>query len=148
MKVFLKADVKSLGKKGDIVNTSDGYARNYLFPKGLAVVADAKAQSEARAKDESERFRKEQELAAAKALAEKINAARVTIPAGAGADSRLYGAVTNAHIAEQLKKQFSIDVDKRKIVVNEAIKNYGTYTFDVRLYPQVVARLTVDVIPQ
>ena len=102
MKVFLKQDVKNLGKAGTIVNVSDGYARNFLFARGLAVEADKNAQSQAKNKESAEAYRKEQELAAAKELAAKVEAVTVKISASAGADGKLYGSVTASHIADAL----------------------------------------------
>lgn len=145
MKVFLKQDVKNVGKAGTIVNVSDGYARNFLFARGLAVEADKNAQSQAKNKESAEAYRREQELAAARALAEKISAAKVKISASAGADGKLYGSVTTSHIADALKAQTGIEVDKRKIVLEENIRTFGTTVMDVKLCPGVTAKLTVAV---
>lgn len=145
MKVLLLADVKGQGKKDQIVEVSDGYARNFLFPKKLAVVADAKVMSEAKSKEESKQFKLKEEKAAAKALAEKIGTLTVKITAPAGSDSRLYGSVTTKDIAEALLKQHKIDIDKRKMTLNENIKTYGTYNVDVKVYPEISATLKVTV---
>ncbi|MBR6530798.1 MAG: 50S ribosomal protein L9 [Clostridia bacterium] len=145
MKVFLKQDVKNLGKAGTIVNVSDGYARNFLFARGLAVEADKNAQSQAKNKESAEAYRREQELAAAKELAAKIAGVKVSIKASAGADGKLYGSVTAAHIADALKEQTKIEVDKRKIVLDAPIRTFGTSVLDVKLTSGVVAKLTVSV---
>lgn len=145
MKVFLKEDVRNLGKAGTIVNVSDGYARNFLFKRGLAVEADKNAESQAKNKQSAEAFRKEQELSAARELAAKIERVTVKISASAGADGKLYGSVTAAHIADALKEQASLDVDKRKIVLDAPIRTFGALKLDVKLYPGVVAKLSVSV---
>ncbi|MBQ2731113.1 MAG: 50S ribosomal protein L9 [Clostridia bacterium] len=145
MKVFLKQDVKNLGKAGTIVNVSDGYARNFLFARGLAVEADKNAQSQAKNKESAEAYRKEQELAAAKELAAKVEAVTVKISASAGADGKLYGSVTASHIADALASQAKLSVDKRKIVLDAPIRTFGTSRLDVKLYPGVTAKLTVVV---
>ena len=145
MKVLLLADVKGQGKKDQIVEVSDGYARNFLFPKKLAVAADAKVMSEAKSKEESKQFRLKEEKAAAKALADKIGTLTVKIVASSGADGRLYGSVTSKDIAEALLKQHKIELDKRKLVLAENIKAYGTYNVDVKVYPEITAKLKVQV---
>ena len=145
MKVLLLADVKGQGKKDQIVEVSDGYARNFLFPKKLAVVADAKVMSEAKSKEESKQFRLKEEKAAAKALADKIGTLTVKIVASSGSDGRLYGSVTSKDIAEALLKQHKIELDKRKLVLAENIKAYGTYNVDVKVYPEITAKLKVQV---
>ena len=145
MKVLLLADVKGQGKKDQIVEVSDGYARNFLFPKKLAVPADAKVMSEAKSKEEAKQFRLKEEKAAAKALADKIGALTVKITASSGAEGRLYGSVTSKDIAEKLKEQHKIDIDKRKLVLNDNIKAYGTYEIEVKVYPEVSAKLKVMV---
>ena len=145
MKVLLLADVKGQGKKDQIVEVSDGYARNFLFPKKLAVAADSKVLSEAKSREESKQFRLKEEKAAAKALAEKISALTVKITATSGADGRLYGSVTSKDIAEELKKQHAVEIDKKKLVLGENIKAYGTYEVEVKVYPEVSAKLKVSV---
>lgn len=145
MKVLLLADVKGQGKKDQIVDVSDGYARNFLLPKKLAVPADAKVLSEAKSKEEAKQFRLSEEKAAARALAEKLASIIVIIKTGAGADGRLYGSITNKDIAEQLKEQHGIEIDKRKLILAENIKAYGTYDVDVKVYPEISAKLKVTV---
>ena len=145
MKVLLLADVKGQGKKDQIVEVSDGYARNFLFPKKLAVEADARIMSESRSKEESKQFRLREEKAAAQALAAKLGQLSVKITASSGADGRLYGSVTTKDIAEALAKQHKIDIDKRKLVLGETIKAYGTYNVEVKVYPEVSATLKVVV---
>ena len=143
MKVVLLADVKSQGKKGDLINVSDGYARNFLFPKGLAAEADAKAMNELKMKEEARLHKIEVEQAAAREIAEKLAAVVVKIKSQAGADGRLYGAVTANDIAEALASSHKITIDKRKIQLDSAIKAFGTYVLDVKLYPEIVGKIHV-----
>ena len=145
MKVMLLADIKGQGKKDQIVEVSDGYARNFLFPKKLAIIADAKVMSEAKSKEESRQFKLKEEKAAAKALADKLSTLVVKICASSGADGRLYGSITSKDIAEQLKAQHNIEIDKRKLVLAENIKSSGTYEIEVKVYPEIAAKLKVTV---
>ena len=145
MKVLLLADVKGQGKKDQIVEVSDGYARNFLLPKKLAIPADAKVLSEARSKEEARRFRLAEEKKAALALAEKLGSIIVIIKASSGADGRLYGSVTSKDIAEQLMAQHKLEIDKRKLSLPENIKAYGTYNVEVKVYPEISATLKVTV---
>ena len=145
MKVILTQDVKAQGKKGDVVNVSDGYARNFLFPKKLAVEATPAALNEIKNRASSQQFKIETERAEAKALAEKLVGLTVEIAIASGSDSKLYGSVTSKEIAEQLQKQHGVTVDRRKIVLDKPIKAYGIYTLDVKLYTDVVAKLKVEI---
>ena len=142
MKVILTKDVKAQGKAGQIINVSDGYARNFLFPKGLAIEADAKAMNEIKNKEASEKHKIEVETNAAKATAEKLTTVQVKIKCQSGSDGRLYGSVTTKDIADELKKQHGIEIDKRKIQM-DAIKAYGSYTADVKLYNGIVGKVNI-----
>ena len=144
MKVVLKQDVKGLGKKGELVNASDGYARNFLFPKNLAKEANAAAMSEFNSKAAAVTFHYEQDKAKAKALAEKISGTRVEITAKAGANGKLFGSITSKEIATELNKLLSTSIDKKKLAVND-IKNYGEYTATVKLFTDISATFTVVV---
>ena len=144
MKVVLKQDVKGLGKKGELVNTSDGYARIFLFPKGLASEANAQNLSELKNRQQAEKYRIETETAAAKKSAEEISGKTIRITAKAGQNGKLFGSVTSKEIAEKLKEEFKLDVDKRKVVVDD-IKQFGTYEFEVKLYQGISAKLFVMV---
>ncbi len=146
MKVVLLQDVKAQGKKDDIVEVSEGYARNFLFPKKLAIPADAKAINDIKNKKSSEAHKIELERAAAKETAGKLNEATVKIKAEAGTDGRFYGAVTSKDIAEALKSQLGIEVDKRKIVLDAPIKAFGSYKVDIKLYQEICGKLTVSVL--
>ena len=145
MKVLLLADVKGKGKKDQIINVSDGYARNFLFPKKLAVEADAKAMADAKNKEDARLFKIEQDKAAAREMAEKLSAVTVKIKASAGADGRLYGSITTSEIAAELKAQHGLEVDRRKIVADGAIKAFGSYTLDVKLYPEILGKIDLVV---
>ena len=145
MKVLLLADVKGQGKKDQIVEVSDGYARNFLFPKKLAVLADAKVMSESKSKEEAKQFKLKEEKAAAKALADKLATLTVKITASSGGDGRLYGSITSKDIAEKLKEQHKIEIDKRKLVLQDNIKAYGTYEVEVKVYPEITSKLKVTV---
>jgi len=145
MKVILLCDVKGHGKKDQIVEVSDGYARNFLFPQKKAVAADAKATNELKNKEASKQYRIEEDRKAAKALADRISSVEIEIKMGHGQDGRLYGSVTSKDIAEELKKKLSCDVDKRKIVMKEAIKAYGKYTVEIKLLSDISASFTVHV---
>ena len=146
MKVILTQDVKAQGKKGEVINVSDGYARNFLLPKGLAIEADAKALNDQKNKDAAKQHKIDVEIAEAKEIAAKLENIKVIIKATSGSDSRLYGAVTVKEIADNLASQFDITIDKRKIVLDKPIKNYGDYTLDVKLYTKVVGKLSVSVV--
>ncbi len=145
MKVLLLQDVKGKGKKDTIVDVSDGYARNFLLPKGVAVEADAKIMNDYKNKQAAKKHHEEMEKQAAKETAEKLSGLVVKILATAGADGRFYGSVTTKDIAEELEKQHGITVDKRKIVLDDAIKAFGSYSLDVKLYPEISGKLNVIV---
>lgn len=145
MKVLLLADVKGKGKKDQIINVSDGYARNFLFPKKLAVEADAKAMSDAKNKEEARLYKIEQDKAAARELAAKLQSVTVKIKASAGADGRLYGSITTSDVAAEFKKQHGIEIDRRKISADGAIKAFGSYTLDVKLYPEIQGKINLIV---
>jgi len=145
MKVVLLCDVKGQGKKDQIVDVSDGYARNFLFPQKKAIPADAKATSELKSKEEAKQFKISEDRKAANALAEKISKVEISIQMGHGNDGRLYGSVTAKDIAEELKRVIGTDVDKRKIQLKEAIKAYGKYSVSIKLLADISATFTVCV---
>ena len=145
MKVILTEDVKAQGKKGDLINVSDGYARNFLFPKGLAVEANAANVAERNSKLASIDHKKAEEKAAATELAAKLGTLTVVMTAKAGAGDKLFGSVTSKEIAEEIKKRYGLDVDKKKIVLDEPIRAFGAYKVVVKLHPEVSATLTVKI---
>ena len=144
MKVVLKQDVKGLGKKGELVNASDGYARNFLFPKNLAVEANAQNMTELKNREQAAKYKIDTETAEAKKNAERISGKTITITAKAGQNGKLFGSVTAKEIAEKIEKEFGIKTDKRKISL-EDIKQFGTYEFEIKLYTGVSAKLFVRV---
>ena len=145
MKLILTQDVKGQGKKDQIIEVSDGYARNFLLPRGLAKPADAKAVSDAKNREASKAHKIATEKAAASEIAKKLESIKVTILAQAGTDGRLYGSVTTQEIGEELQKQHNVTVDRRKISLDTPIKTFGTYKLDVKLYTDVVGKITVEV---
>ncbi len=148
MKVILKQDVHNLGKKNAMVNVNDGYARNFLIPRGLAIEANSVAINEMKMRENAEKTKKEQEMARAKKIAEKISGIVLTISSKAGDSGKLFGSITSMDISEKLEKDFKIQVDKRKIVLPEAIKTLGTYDIELKLYAGVSSTLKVQIINQ
>ena len=145
MQLILKKDVQNIGEVGDIVNVKDGYARNYLFPKNLAVPADAQNMNVLNAKKASEQHKKDLECEEAKKVQEKMKNIVLKITTKAGENGKTFGSITSKEIAETLEKQFKIKVDKKKIMLPEQIKTLGTYVVDIKLYEGVVGKLTVSV---
>ena len=145
MKVILLKDVKGTGVKGDVVNVSDGYARNFLFPKGLAVEATKSNLNELKNKEKAQQRRIEQEKQEARELAKKISDITLVIKAKSGENGKLFGSVTNKEIAQELKKQHNITIDRKKIVLDEPIKQLGQMELEVKLYPEISGKLTVKV---
>lgn len=144
MKVILLADVKGKGKKGELCNVSDGYARNFLFPKNLAIEADSAAMSELKSREAAQAHHKKEELDAAKALAAQLEGKTVTIKAKAGSAGRLFGSVTSKEIAEEIKNSLGIQIDRKKMSVAD-IKNFGEYSAEIKLHIGVTAKITVKV---
>lgn len=144
MKVVLLADVKGHGKKGELCNVSDGYARNFLFPKKLAVEADNAALNELKNREESAAHHKKEEIKAANETAAKLEGKTVVIKAKAGSGGRLFGSVTSKEIAVEIKNSLGIEIDKKKMTVPD-IKNFGEYTAEIKLYQGIIAKLTVKV---
>ena len=145
MKVILLCDVKGQGKKDQIVEVSDGYARNFLFPQKKAVPADAKATNELKNKEEAKQFKINEDRKAAQTLADKINNVEIEVVMGHGADGRLYGSVTSKDIAEQLKKKLGVEVDKRKIMLKDSIKAYGKHDVTLKILGDISAKFIVYV---
>ena len=145
MKVILLADVKGQGKKNQVIEVSDGYAKNFLLPRKLAKAADAQALNDVKVREESKQSRIAAERAEAQALCEKLRELLVKIPVSGGADGRLYGSITSKDVAEKLAADHGITVDKRKISMPDAIKAYGSYDLDVKLYNDVSGKIHVVV---
>lgn len=144
MKVILLKDVKGKGKKDQIIDVPDGYARNFLFPQKLAIEASAKAQNDLKGKEDARRYKIEEERKAATALAARLSDLRLVIHADSTPDGRLYGAVTSKDIVAELARQSGIEIDRRKLEV-ETIKTHGVFTATVKLYTDISASFTVDV---
>ena len=141
MKVVLLEDIKGSGKKGELINVSDGYARNYLFPRKLAKEANAQAMNELKNAEEAKEFKLKSETDAAQKTASLIHGKSVKLFAKAGQGGRLFGSVTAKEIAEELKKLFDVNIDKRKIVMDGDIKAFGTYECEIKLYSGITAKV-------
>lgn len=144
MKVILKQDVKNLGKKGELVNASDGYARNYLFPRGLATEANASAMNDFNNKENAKKFHKQEEIKAAQADCEKLDGKTFKLTAKAGANGKLFGSVTAKDVSAAIKNELNLDVDKRKISMDD-VKQFGTYEAEVKVYQGISAKIHVQV---
>ena len=144
MKVILLQDVKGHGKKGELCNVSDGYARNFLFPKKLALQADNAALNELKNREQAAAHHKQEEINAAKETAAKLNGKTVTIKAKAGSNGKLFGSVTSKEIASEIASSLGIEIDRKKMSVAD-IKNFGEYTAEIKLYTGITAKLTVKV---
>ena len=145
MKVILLEDVKSLGKKGQIVNVNDGYARNFILPKKLGLEANNKNLNDLKLQKQNQEKIAQENLDAAKALAEKLGAAKVELTIKTGEGGRVFGSVSSKEIAIAVKEQLGYDIDKKKIQLKDAIKGLGTHTVPVKLHPKVTAELNVHV---
>ena len=146
MKVILKADIKGVGKKNEVINASDGYARNFLFPKNLAVEANAENMSKLKAQKDSNQFKKDTEKAKAEEIANKLKGIMLKVRVKAGENGKIFGGVTAKEVSEGLKKDYNIEIDKKKIALNETIKVLGTITVEIKLYEGVIGKLKVDII--
>ena len=147
MKVILKQDIKGVGKKDQVIEAADGYARNYLFPKNLAVPADVGNMNNLKSKKTSADYRRKEDHKEAEEIAEKLRKVTVKITVKAGENGKLFGAVTSKEIAEAIKKDFGIDIDKKKIILPESIKVAGVTRVEIKLNEGVIATVTVMVIP-
>jgi large subunit ribosomal protein L9 len=143
MKVILTQDVKGQGKKDQVIEVSDGYARNFLLPKKLAIPADNSALNDVKNKEAAKQHKLDVEKAEAQAIAEKLKSITVKFEYAAGPDKKLYGSVTAKDVAESLKKNHGIDIDKRKITLGENIKSFGNFTADVKLFTGVSGKINI-----
>jgi large subunit ribosomal protein L9 len=148
MKVILLDNIKGVGKKDEIINASDGYARNFLFPKKLAVEANNENMSKLKAKKQSEQYKKDVNKENAEKIAKKLDDITLTIKVKAGENGKIFGGVTSKEISEELKKQYKIDIDKKKIILNENIKNLGSFDISMKLFEGVTGKLKVKVISE
>ena len=145
MKVILLQDVKALGKKGEVVNVNDGYARNFILPKKLGVEANGKNLNDLKLQKNNEAKVAQEHLDAAKKLAEELKAGKVVLTMKVGEGGRTFGSVSSKEIAEAVKEQMHLDIDKKKIQLKEKIKTLGTHIVSVKLHPEVTAELNVSV---
>ena len=148
MKVILLDNIKGVGKKDEIINASDGYARNYLLPKKLAVEANAENMSKLNNKKESANYKKDQEKQNAEELAKKLKGIMLKIKVKAGENGKIFRGVTSKEISENLKNQYNFIVDKKKIVLKEAIKTLGSFNVSIKLFEGITADLKVEVISE
>ncbi len=148
MKVILKADIKGVGKKGEVINASDGYARNFLFPKQLAVEANNENMLELKAKQDSVKYQKGQEKEKALQIAEKLSKIILKIKVKSGENGKIFGGVSAKEIAQELENQYKIVVDKKKIDLKETIKTLGMQTIEIKLFEGVIGKLKIDVISE
>lgn len=148
MKVILLEDIKGVGKKDDIINASDGYARNFLLPKKKAVEANNENLGKLKSKNESKAYKKELDIQEANMIAEKLNKITLTMKVKAGENGKIFGGVTTKEIAESLKKEYNIEVDKKKIMLSETIKTIGRFSVEIKLYEGIIAKLIVNVISE
>ena len=146
MKVILKADIKGVGKKDQVLEASDGYARNFLFPKNLAVEANKENMAKLEAKQNSAKFQKDQEKAEAMKIADKLSKIILKIKVKVGENGKIFGGVSSKEIAEELQKEYKIQVDKKKIDLKETIKTLGIRTIEIKLFEGVLGKLKIDVI--
>ena len=145
MQIVLLEDVKALGKKGQIVNVNDGYARNFILPKKLGLEATSKNLNDLKLQKQNDEKVAQEKLDAAKALAEKIKEKSITVKIQAGVEGKVFGSISSKEIATEAKKQLNMDIDKKKIVIPDAIKSLGTYNVNIKLHKDVTATLAVKV---
>src|SRR5690606_31060288 len=148
MKVILRTDVDRLGKRGDVIDVADGFARNYLVPKGMAMKATAGATAQAAAMRRARDLRDAQDRAAAEEVATALVPKVITVTARAGSEGRLFGSVTSADVAAAVEQQAGVVIDRRKFQLGEPIKSLGTHTIPVKLHPEVEFPVTVDVVAE
>ena len=148
MKVILKADIKGVGKKDEVINASDGYARNFLFPKNLAVEANKENMSKLKAKQDSAKYQKDKEKEEAIKVADKLSKILLKVKVKAGENGKIFGGVSAKEIAQELSKEYKIEVDKKKIDLKETIKTLGVHNVEIKLFEGVVGKLRIDVISE
>lgn len=148
MKVILKENIKGVGKKDEVINASDGYARNFLFPKNLAVEANAENMSKLKAKQDSNAFKKSQEKEEAQNIAKKLSGILLKIKVKAGENGKIFGGVSSKEISDNLDKEYGIKVDKKKIDLKEPIKSLGMTSVEIKLFEGVIGKVKIDVMSQ
>ena len=148
MKVILKDNIKGVGKKNEVINASDGYARNFLFPKNLAVEATPENMQKLNSQNQAKQYRKDQEKEQAQEIAKKLEKITVEIKVQAGENGKIFGSVSSKEVAESLEKQYKIVIDKKKIEIKEPIKVLGTRTIEARLFEGVIGKIKINVVSQ
>lgn len=148
MKVILLDNIKGVGKKDEVINASDGYARNYLFPKKLAIEANSANMSKLKSKKDAEQYKRDLEKEDAIKIAKKMENIMLKIKVKAGENGKIFGGVTAKEIAENLKEQYQMEVDKKKILLQENRKELGSFQVEIKLYEGVMAKLKIDVIAE
>ena len=148
MKVILLQDIKGVGKKDEVINASDGYARNFLLPKKMALEANSENMSKLKAKQDSNQYKKSVEKEEAKKVAEKLKDITLKIKVKAGENQKIFGSITSKEISENLKEQYKIEIDKKKIDLKEPLKTLGCFSVLIKLYEGVTGSLKVQIIPQ
>lgn len=146
MKVILTQDVKGTGKKGELINVADGFARNFLFPKNLAIEANAQAMNELKAKDAAAARKLQLEKDAAQSFADKMNEKTVKISQKAGSNGKLFGSVTAAEVSAAIAQQYGVEVDRRKLTLSEDIKSYGNYEGEIKFGFGITAKIFIMVV--
>ena len=146
MKVILTQDIKGVGKKDEIINANDGYARNFLLPRKMAVEANSQNMSLLQGRKDSANFKKEQEKENALVLQDKLSKIMLKIKVKAGGNGKIFGSITSKEIATELKNQYSIEVDKKKILLKDSIKEIGVFNIEIKLYEGIIGKLKIDII--
>ncbi len=148
MKVILLADIKGVGKKDEVINTSDGHARNFLFPKKLAVEANNENMGKLKAKQNSVKFKKDQEKEHAQEIAEKLKKIAITFKVKVGGNGKIFGGVSSKDIAEEMEKEHKITIDKKKVDLKDTLKGLGAHEVDVKLYEGVIGKIKINIISE
>lgn len=148
MKVILKDNIKGVGKKNEVINASDGYARNFLFPKNLAVEATPENMQKLNSQNQAKQYRKDQEKEQAQEIAKKLETLTVEMKVQAGENGKIFGSVSSKEISESLEKQYKIIIDKKKIEIKDPIKVLGTRTIEARLFEGVIGKIKINVVSQ
>ncbi len=146
MKVILTQDIKGVGKKDEIINANDGYARNFLLPRKMAVEANSQNMSLLQGRKDSANFKKEQEKEHALKLQEKLSKIMLKVKVKAGGNGKIFGSITSKEIATELKNQYSIEIDKKKILLKDSIKELGVFNIEIKLYEGIIGKLKIDII--
>ena len=146
MKVILTQDIKGVGKKDEIINTNDGYARNFLLPRKMAVEANSQNMSLLQGRKDSANFKKEQEKETALMIQDKLSKIMLKVKVKAGGNGKIFGSITSKEIATELKNQYNLDIDKKKILLKDSIKELGVFNIEIKLYEGIIGKLKIDII--